>query len=837
MATSVIPISSALSNESVGSPLCQIILFGAIPAIIPVIPEVPAETHVIPPVAPMVGMTIDTALTRWRDLIPYSDSDLDSSDVVPSPEYISLLLATSPFVCTDFSKTSGDSSDGPPSQHPYEVTIARWRGKVASRPSPSDGFPLALIAAPPGFHRRPTILIQPRQAIPFGRPYHTHPNGPWRALTARKRTHLRIHHQIHFNIHPATLDDSSAPPRFVYPPPARTLQDSDAYRRSRSSPLSTISPAAMESIKEDIDADVLADIEAHTVATEAAIAIEVCTRVAVSVGVEVDTGLGMGIEVGREDKEEYKAELSARGTFEIGVDRVIELVLGVDVAVQQLYDHMHAVLINRIRDIEAGQRQLIMTNTRFRRTRAAIEEMINRRMAEVLEAYEANKNLGPIVESDDEHGNGDGNRGGNSKGDGNGGDNGNGGVNDNGNGNDNGGGIGNINGRRNENHDVNERGVLPVTRECTYQDFMKCQPLNFKGTDEVVGLIRWFEKMETMFHISNCPEKYQVKYAMCTLLNNALTYWNSHKQTIRTDAAFAMSWRELLKQMTEEDRVKRFIGGLLDNIQGNVIAAEPTRLQDAVRVANNLMDQKLKGYARAQVGNPRAVTCFECGVQGHFKKDCPKLKNQNRGNKNGIGEARGKAYVLGGGDTDLNANVLTGMFLLKDRYASMLFDTDRSFVSNTFSALLGVILSTQDASYAVELADGRIVVSNTILRGCTLGLLGHPFDIDLMPVELGSFDVIIRMDWLAKYHAVIVCAEKLVRIPYGNKVLIFQGDGSEGGNKSRLSIISCTKTQKYNKKGYQVFLAHVTKKNTEDKSEEKRLEDVPTVRDFLKVFP
>ncbi|GJZ42594.1 putative reverse transcriptase domain-containing protein [Tanacetum coccineum] len=478
-----------------------------------------------------------------------------------------------------------------------------------------------------------------------------------------------------------------------------------------------------------------------------------------------------------------------------------------------------------------------MTNTRFRRTRAAIEEMINRRMAEVLEAYEANKNLGPIVESDDEHGNGDGNRGGNSKGDGNGGDNGNGGVNDNGNGNDNGGGIGNINGRRNENHDVNERGVLPVTRECTYQDFMKCQPLNFKGTDEVVGLIRWFEKMETMFHISNCPEKYQVKYAMCTLLNNALTYWNSHKQTIRTDAAFAMSWRELLKQMTEEDRVKRFIGGLLDNIQGNVIAAEPTRLQDAVRVANNLMDQKLKGYARAQVGNPRAVTCFECGVQGHFKKDCPKLKNQNRGNKNGIGEARGKAYVLGGGDTDLNANVLTGMFLLKDRYASMLFDTDRSFVSNTFSALLGVILSTQDASYAVELADGRIVVSNTILRGCTLGLLGHPFDIDLMPVELGSFDVIIRMDWLAKYHAVIVCAEKLVRIPYGNKVLIFQGDGSEGGNKSRLSIISCTKTQKYNKKGYQVFLAHVTKKNTEDKSEEKRLEDVPTVRDFLKVFP
>ncbi|GKG08402.1 hypothetical protein Tco_0334234 [Tanacetum coccineum] len=78
-----------------------------------------------------------------------------------------------------------------------------------------------------------------------------------------------------------------------------------------------------------------------------------------------------------------------------------------------------------------------------------------------------------------------------------------------------------------------------------------CQPLNFKGTEGVLRLIRWFEKMETMFLISNCPEKHQVKYATCTLLNNALTWWNSHKRTIRAEAAFAMSWRELIKLMTE----------------------------------------------------------------------------------------------------------------------------------------------------------------------------------------------------------------------------------------------------------------------------------------------
>ncbi|GKF37180.1 reverse transcriptase domain-containing protein, partial [Tanacetum coccineum] len=205
---------------------------------------------------------------------------------------------------------------------------------------------------------------------------------------------------------------------------------------------------------------------------------------------------------------------------------------------------------------------------------------------------------------------------------------------DNGNGGDGNGENGN-GGNKNPNENI--RDAMPVARECTYQDFMKCQPLNFKGTEGVVRLIRWFEKMETMFHISNCLEKYQVKYATCALLNSALTWWNVYNRTIGTDAAFAMSWRELMKLMVEvycprrneiqkmesklwnliaknndltsytqtfqeltmmctkmvpeeEDRVEKFIGYLPDNIQGNVIAAEPTRLQDVVQIANNLMD-------------------------------------------------------------------------------------------------------------------------------------------------------------------------------------------------------------------------------------------------------
>ncbi|GKF00391.1 hypothetical protein Tco_0023741 [Tanacetum coccineum] len=106
-----------------------------------------------------------------------------------------------------------------------------------------------------------------------------------------------------------------------------------------------------------------------------------------------------------------------------------------------------------------------------------------------------------------------------------------------------------------------------------------------------------------------------------------------------------------------------------------------------------------------------------------------------------------------------------------------------------------------------------------------------------MPVEIGSFDVIIGMNWLSKYHAVIVCDEKIVCIPFGDEILIVHGDRSNNEHGSRLNIISCTKTQKYLPKGCHVFLAHVTTKKAEDKSEEKRLKDVPIVRDFLEVYP
>ncbi|GJZ27448.1 putative reverse transcriptase domain-containing protein [Tanacetum coccineum] len=106
-----------------------------------------------------------------------------------------------------------------------------------------------------------------------------------------------------------------------------------------------------------------------------------------------------------------------------------------------------------------------------------------------------------------------------------------------------------------------------------------------------------------------------------------------------------------------------------------------------------------------------------------------------------------------------------------------------------------------------------------------------------MPVELGSFDVIIGMDWLRRYHDVIVCNEKLVQVPYGNETLTFCRNGSSNGRESRLTVISCSKAQEYMAKGCQVFLAQIPAKKEQDKSKRKQIEDVPIVRDFPGVFP
>nr|GFB75371.1 reverse transcriptase domain-containing protein [Tanacetum cinerariifolium] len=306
----------------------------------------------------------------------------------------------------------------------------------------------------------------------------------------------------------------------------------------------------------------------------------------------------------------------------------------------------------------------------------------------------------------------------------------------------------------------------------------------------------------------------------------------------------------------ETEKVDKYINGLPDNIHGNVMYARPKTLDETIELDNDLMDQKLRTYAerrneskRKANDSPRnnqqrphmkqnVARAYTAGPgEKKVQENCPKLKNHGNGSGNGI--AQGRVYALGGRDASPDSNVITGTFFLNNRYAKILFDTgaDRSFVSTTFSALIDITPTTLENHYDVELADGKIIGVNTTILGCTLNFMNHPFNIDMMPVQLGSFDVIIGIDWLTKYHGVIICDEKIVRVPFGREMLIFQGNRDNQREEPRLNIISCTKAQEYLSKGCDVFLANVTTKEAKDKSEGKRLEDVPIVRDFPEVFP
>ncbi|GKA72088.1 putative reverse transcriptase domain-containing protein [Tanacetum coccineum] len=411
---------------------------------------------------------------------------------------------------------------------------------------------------------------------------------------------------------------------------------------------------------------------------------------------------------------------------------------------------------------------------------------------------------------------------------------------------------------------------------------MKCNPTVFHGHEGDVELSRWFEKTEMVFGISECTEARKVKFAAATLQGRALTWWNSQVATMGLEAANQIGWTEMRRLMTEEfcpieeiqrmehelwnlkvkefditaytkrfhelvqlcpemvpserKKIEAYIRGLTDNIKGTVIGSKPTSLNEAVRMAHALnnnrdntrhnqqnnqrqgnaramttapaeqggyagnkplcnrcgkhhfgyckvvcsncgkaghMARDCKGKAIATGANARpTVTCYDCGEKGHTRNYCPKRRDPQGE------EARGRAYVIRDAEKQQGPNVVTGTFLLNNRYATVLFDSgsDKSVVS-----------------------------------------------------PLGTFDVVIGMDWLVDQDAVIVCGKKVVHIPVKNKTLVVEGDRST----SRLKIISCIKASKYIERGHQLFVAHVTEKEPK----EKRLEDVPVIRDFPEVFP
>nr|GEX86658.1 putative reverse transcriptase domain-containing protein [Tanacetum cinerariifolium] len=663
MVALVISISSDVSVGSVGSSFSRVILIGSV--------------SIEVSVALKVGAAAVASPAEVLELDTHSSSEADPLKCSPP------LVSIAPMM--EYKVTLRSSS---PTTSILKILTAPILPAPSAIVAPSSEFPLAPVVALLGIRQRRAILIRLGEDIPIDH-FTSGSSLSHSSSDHSSSRHSSLGHSFSGHTPPDTIvADSSTPLRFVHPSLARTLRSGDSSLESYF--MDSISPE--DSVEENIDMDMLEDIKADAMDVEVAIDRDVEARIDAGIGMEVDVGVDL------EDEVEDEVESSDRGTIEVGVDMVAGIDIRNDMLMPDAVECLEQVaslersnarlrgtmMMERaradrfrqhMRFIESELRQIRrfcyydrmrfqrletfvnMTITRSGMTSEAIEELVNRRVEEALAAYEATRAANALEAENQSQNSSDGdngNRGNRNSENGNG---------ENGN-------------RGNGNPNENDRELMKLMAE------VYCQ----RNEIQMMESERW----------------------NLTVKNNDL-------------AAYTQRFQELTLMCTkmvpkEEDRVEKFIRGLLDNILGNVIPVEPMRLQDAIRIANNLMDQKLKGYV---------------------------VKNVK---------------------------------------------TKEGWISTRKT----------------------IMDNNQHSKGQTLELINH--------------------------YAVIVCDEKIVRIPYGDEVLTVQGDRGGKGEKSKLSIISCTRTQKYIKRGCLIFLAQVMKKETEDKLEEKRLEDVPTMQNFLEVF-
>nr|GEU98156.1 reverse transcriptase domain-containing protein [Tanacetum cinerariifolium] len=302
------------------------------------------------------------------------------------------------------------------------------------------------------------------------------------------------------------------------------------------------------------------------------------------------------------------------------------------------------------------------------------------------------------------------------------------------------------------------------------RSFYTANPATLKELRELSDWKVGLKQMEYVFHVSNRAINCQVKYATCTLLDSALTWWNFHMKTVGIDAAYEISWKELMKMMTEvmvsdeEKKIKRYIWGLPDNIQGKENNPMDNHMQQPLPNRHNVARAYIAGPGetgmdcrslvaatnqRAPVANQKTtITFYECRRQGHYKSECPKLKNQNLKNQIGNGEARRRVYALGGGEANQDPNFVIVTFLFNNRHASILFDTgaDRSFVSTALSSLIDIRVKVtiyQSSVYSkIDMRLGYLqlrVCEEDIPKTAFRTRYGH-YEFQVMPFGLTSTD-------------------------------------------------------------------------------------------------
>nr|GFA59841.1 reverse transcriptase domain-containing protein [Tanacetum cinerariifolium] len=253
----------------------------------------------------------------------------------------------------------------------------------------------------------------------------------------------------------------------------------------------------------------------------------------------------------------------------------------------------------------------------------------------------------------------------------------------------------------------------------------------------------------------------KVIFATGTLTDDALSWWNAYAQPIGIEQANKTTWTELKRLLTNS------------RIEGR-------------KPLGPMLPPQLKTMGILEtVPFVRNAPCITqdlalSSIEGHYANQCPKTNNN----------AHERTYMLRDKNAHRDPNVITGMFLLNQHLVKVLFDLgeDKSFVSISLASMLNIPPITLDTTYDIEMANGNLVGTNTVIQGCTLTLLNQPFEINLMPIKLGSFDVVIGMDWLSKYHAKIICAEKVVHIPIDDETLIIRGAAQVACAPYRLTL-------------------------------------------------
>nr|GEU59641.1 reverse transcriptase domain-containing protein [Tanacetum cinerariifolium] len=405
---------------------------------------------------------------------------------------------------------------------------------------------------------------------------------------------------------------------------------------------------------------------------------------------------------------------------------------------------------------------------------------------------------------------------------------------------------------------VTNTGRSVNVQGCTHKTFINVKPYPFNGTKGVVSLRRWIKKVEQVFEICKyaeedkgddieaynncfhevalvCPdlvpnEKKKIERYMKGFPKRIKGNITSSRPTTLHDAINLA--RELVEQAVQgkaarvnESNKRKWEEHQKTHPNNN---NNPNNHNCNRNNNNNQRHQQNRRQetARAYAVAP-AEGKFYAGTLSATNATYTTMVNALRsvkGVKNWVIKKRivesdfqalnegacARAYVVVE-NPQQNPNVVTGTFLLNDHYASILFDSgvEKSFVSTEFTPFINIFLVALNTSYEVELADGKIVSTNTVLCGCTLALFSHMFKIDLLPTRLGSFDVIVGMDWLSYHRAVIVCYMRIVCIPLMNaEILEIHGERPKKDPNS----LSCIKV------------------------DEKRLDDIRTVCDFPELF-